>query len=158
LREATRAKIEHETGQIDELLAGYMPLLELVSTRSPDLTEITAIAAVLHSFYNGIENIFGIVAKEIDQEFPAGNNWHRTLLEQMAQSSRFRKPLINEKDRSSLLQYLSFRHFFRHAYSFHLDWEQMAPLVNQINSVWTGIRPAIEVLWLSEENSDGTKY
>lgn len=144
--EGTRSKLTHETAQVDELLSSYSPLLKVVAARSPDLTEITAIATVLHSFYNGIENIFGIIAKEVDQHFPKGNAWHRELLDQMTKSSNARAAVIDEHARGILLEYLSFRHFFRHSYSFHLDWTQMKSLVTNLDSNWEKIKTGIRAL------------
>lgn len=63
--------------QIDERLSSYSPLLKIALSRRPDLTETTALATVLHSFYNGTENILGTAAKEIDQFHPSGTNWMR---------------------------------------------------------------------------------
>jgi len=144
LLEGTRSKIAHETAQLDELLSSYTPLLKVASTRSPDLTEITALATVLHSFYNGIENIFGIVAKEIDQHFPKGTAWHRELLDQMTKDNNARGAIIDEQARGILLEYLSFRHFFRHSYSFHLDWTQMKSLVSGLASNWDRVKAGIQ--------------
>ena len=61
-----------EIGQIDQLLAVYADLVERVQQRPPDLVEITAIASVLHSFYNGLENIFLSIAKGVDQQVYTG--------------------------------------------------------------------------------------
>lgn len=150
--EGTRSKIAHETTQVDELLSSYSPLLKLASARNPDLTEITALATVLHSFYNGIENIFGIIAKEIDQHYPKGTAWHRELLDQMAKTSSARDAVIDRYAREILLEYLSFRHFFRHSYSFHLDWTQIKSLVTDIRANWEKIRAGIQSMTESSGN------
>ena len=52
------SQVTFEIGQIDQLLAVYADLVERVQQRPPDLVEMTAMASVLHSFYNGLENIF----------------------------------------------------------------------------------------------------
>jgi HepT-like protein len=148
LRDGTRKKIEYEIQQIDELLSSYAPLLSLIRTRTPDLTETSAVATVLHSFYGGIENIFGIVAKEIDQQIPSGANWHRNLLDQMGRPTETRARIVDEKDKEMLLEYLSFRHFFRHAYSFRLDWEQMSSLATGMSSNWARIKRALQNIHL----------
>jgi hypothetical protein len=38
---------------------------------------MTALASVLHSFYNGLENIFLSIARHVDQQVPTGDRWHR---------------------------------------------------------------------------------
>ena len=152
--EGTRSKIAHEAAQVDELLFSYSPLLKIASARTPDLTEITALATVLHSFYNGMENIFGIIAKEIDQYYPKGTAWHRELLDQMAKSSNARDAVLDKHAREILLEYLSFRHFFRHSYSFHLDWTQMRSLVTEIGANWEKIRAGIHSMIESSGDSN----
>lgn len=52
------AKIRYEIGQIDMLLNNSAPLFSIVRSREPDFIELSAAGSVLHSFYNGIENIF----------------------------------------------------------------------------------------------------
>ena len=49
----------------------------------PDDIELSALAAMLHSFYNGIENIFKRVTAELDDRLPGGEFWHRELMDCM---------------------------------------------------------------------------
>jgi len=66
------SQVEFEIGQVDHLFESYADLLEQTQKKAPDLVEITAVASVLHSFYNGLENIFLSIAKGIDRDVPAG--------------------------------------------------------------------------------------
>ena len=143
MHNAAKAKIRHEIDQIDGLIESFQPLLEITRTKEPDLVELSALATVLHSFYNGIENIFSIIAKQVDRRFPDGMKWHRDLLIQMSESIGNRKAVIGADQYQTLLEYLSFRHFFRHSYSYHLDWPQMKSLVNEIDATWDGMKVAI---------------
>ena len=52
------SSIEFELSQMDKNLNQYENLLRDAAEEKPDLVEMTAIASVLHSFYNGIENMF----------------------------------------------------------------------------------------------------
>ena len=45
--------------------------------------ELSALAAMLHSFYNGIENILKRIALELDDPMPGGESWHKELLDCM---------------------------------------------------------------------------
>ena len=58
-----KTKVAFEINQIDKLLDKADPLLKLCRLTEPDFIEMSAMAAVLHSFYNGIEGIFLIVDK-----------------------------------------------------------------------------------------------
>ncbi|MBI5830258.1 MAG: antitoxin [Chloroflexi bacterium] len=124
--------IKFEIEQIDKLLETYTDLLAKAQTGKPDLVETTAIGSVLHSFYNGLENVFLAIAKGIDRNVSAGSQWHRDLLNQMAQSTTRRKAILSASTAESLTDYLSFRHFFRHSYSFYLDWEELEELVTPL--------------------------
>jgi len=35
-----------------------------------------------------------------------------------------------------LADYLGFRHFYRHSYSFYLEWEEVEKLVMSLEEVW----------------------
>ena len=55
------------------------------SEKTPDLVEMTVLASVLHSFYNGIEAIFQLVSKEFGEDIETATHWHKELLSTMAQ-------------------------------------------------------------------------
>ena len=118
-----------EMSQLRNLLQTHHPLLEKCSHIKPDAIERSALAAMLHSFYTGIENIFKRVAVEIDGDPPKGEIWHRQLLDRMSHPDKQRPAVISEELRNKLSTYLEFRHVFRHAYTFELRWEKMAELV-----------------------------
>lgn len=115
------SEIVFEIGQIDQLLNVYAELLHRVQERDPDTVEIAAVATVLHSFYTGLENVFTSVAKGIDNSVPSGGQSHRDLLRQMSQETELRMPLVSKRTAKTLSEYLGFRHFYRHSYSFLID-------------------------------------
>jgi len=120
---------EAELQLLHRLLDEYAPLFETARATTPDRAAALALAAVVHSFYNGVENIFKRAAKLIDRELPRSGAWHVELLDAMSQTLGSRPALISGELRTRLKRYLSFRHLFRHGYSFDLDWEDMSPLV-----------------------------
>lgn len=123
------SRIRFEVRQIEWLFDSYADLLDRCRQTSPDLVEMTAVASVLHAFYNGLENIFLVVSKELDGTVPAGPSWHRDLLVLMSRDTPQRRRVISEQTREKLAAYLTFRHFFRHSYSFFLDWSRLEKLV-----------------------------
>ncbi|MCP5108577.1 MAG: hypothetical protein GY950_34650 [bacterium] len=137
--------IEFELGEIDLLFQLYQKEL-LDMEKSPNLVELTALAAVLHSFYNGIEKTLLIIAKDIDKNVPADLNWHKTLLEQMAKKNEHRSAVLTGDMKDELLKYLGFRHFFRHSYSFHLKWERLEELAKSLREVWGKFKSEISAL------------
>ena len=131
-----RDEIELEIKRIDKLLNHYKPLLKEVKTQKPDFIELGSLASLLHSFYNGLENIFTRIARKIDQEMPKGEMWHLQLLEQMARQTEKRKyTIISDETYKDLKKYLGFRHFSRHAYAFDLEWQLLKDLVKRIEDV-----------------------
>jgi len=138
------SQVQFEIGQIDQLFDSYADLLERQGKNDPDLVEITAIAAVLHSFYNGLENIFLSIAKGLDANVPSTAQWHRDLLNQMTNSTATRNPLLTIETSGRLSDYLGFRHFFRHSYSFFMEWEELEKLVTPLHEVWGQAKEEIE--------------
>lgn len=122
-------EINVERESLSRLLSLHHPLIDKCATVPPELIEISALSAMLHSFYTGIENLFKRVAVQIDGGLPASDLWHSRLLESMSEATDRRPAVISESLRSTLRGYLSFRHVFRHAYSFELRWTKMAGLV-----------------------------
>ncbi len=57
-----------EREQLQRLLFGIHGLLTKCRTTAPTEIELSALAATLHSFYTGVENIFKRVAVELDGE------------------------------------------------------------------------------------------
>ena len=139
------SQIKFEIKQIDRLFERYTDLLERVQKGTPDLVDITAAASVLHSFYNGLENIFLSIAKGIDSDVPAGAQWHRDLLTRMAESASNRGAVLTAETAHQLAEYLGFRHFFRHSYSFFLEWDELEKLVTPLAKVWGQVRGELEL-------------
>ena len=145
LPDRIREDIEFELGEIDLLFQLYQKEL-LDIEESPNLVEITALAGVLHSFYNGIEKILLIIAKNIDKSVPSDLNWHKTLLEQMAGENMHRNSVITDGMKNDLVKYLGFRHFFRHSYTYQLKWERMEKLAKPLRGVWEKFKAEISAL------------
>ena len=135
LPDRIREDIEFELGEIDLLFQLYQKEL-LDIEKSPNLVELTALAGVLHSFYNGIEKTLLIIAKNIDKSVPTDINWHKTLLEQMAKENMHRNAVITGHMKNDLVKYLGFRHFFRHSYTYQLKWERIEELTKPMLGVW----------------------
>lgn len=123
------ALVERE--QLNTLLETHRALLAKCTVTSPDAIEISALAAMLHSFYTGIENIFKRISIEIDGGPPRGESWHRELLDRMTRPSTSRPAVVSASMRDMLRGYLDFRHVFRRAYAFQLQWEKMSLLVTE---------------------------
>jgi hypothetical protein len=134
-----RRQIEVEREQVNRLLDIHRPLLAKCAGLAPDPIERSALAAMLHSFYTGIENVLKRIAVECDAGLPQGDTWHRALLDAMTRPGPRRPAAISQATRDALRPYLDFRHVFRHAYSFDLRWEKMSALVTRCEQTWRNV-------------------
>lgn len=139
-----KEQIEFKINDIDKLFLEYDLIFRKIEVEEPDLFDMTILGSVLHSFYNGLENIFEIIAKNIDNSVPTGNKSHQELLHQMASENGIRDKIIDEELYSKLKEYATFRHFYRHAYSFQLNWEKMKPLTYNVHSIWKEVKQSLE--------------
>lgn len=139
-----KEQIKFKIDEIDKLFIEYDLIFKKIKLEIPDLFDMTILGSILHSFYNGLENIFDIIAKNIDNNVPTGNKSHQELLYQMASKNDIRNEIIDKDLYLKLREYATFRHFYRHAYSFQLNWKKMQPLVDNIFIVWKEIKQSLE--------------
>ncbi|MBI2265498.1 MAG: hypothetical protein HYU64_10050 [Armatimonadetes bacterium] len=133
LREHCEAEFENIESTLQEL-RGIVAQEKRYST-----AELTAIAAFLHNFYNGIENTLKRIMTYQNVPIPVTSTWHRDLLKSASDAAIIPATLYEQ-----LSLYLSFRHFFVHAYSIALRWEELEPLVSSIENAWVEFRRAVE--------------
>lgn len=146
------SQVKFEISQIDELFKSYSDLLRETQKEEPDLIEVTAFASVLHSFYNGVENIFLNIVKRIDCNVPTGDRWHRDLLYQIGKATPERSKVLTHKTIALLVDYMGFRHFYRHSYSFSLEWEELEKLTAPMEDIWKQVKDELEVFLKSLED------
>ena len=114
-------------------------LKEAMARKEKTVIELAAIATFLHNFYNGIENILKQILKAKGVDIPESSTWHKELLN-LSVSER----IISEKLSDQLYIYLTFRHFFVHAYGFMLDEAHLEVLANNIPDIWLQFTKEIE--------------
>lgn len=90
----------------------------------------SGLALYLHHFYQAAEQMLLRVAKAFDYYQPAGEAWHKGLLDVASlEIEKVRPPVISEETRRELERYRSFRHVVRHAYEREFLWKGMKDLV-----------------------------
>jgi uncharacterized protein YutE (UPF0331/DUF86 family) len=89
--------------------------------------ELAGVAALIHNFYNGVENVLKQLVISKGLSISQGPSWHSDLIEICVANQ-----IISQTTSESLKKYLGFRHFFSHAYSFDVDEERIAPLLEKI--------------------------
>ena len=130
-----RLRIEAEYEAIENTLSALpdRPLSTLSQL------EIAGVAALLHNFYNGIENIVKQVFQQKSYPIPQGESWHRDLLLAAAEKNIISDLLLN-----NLKPYLAFRHYFSHAYALELFPERMEPLVKDAVALFNEFKQQID--------------
>ena len=137
--EPVKVKINYELSQIDELLDKAQVLVSLCNNRDPDFVEITAIGGILHSFYNGLENIFVLIGKTLQFDFKASPQWHRNLVDCMFAQPDF----LTSELRPLLMEDMGFRHFYRHTYAYTIKWEKCSHLFMGLPDFWACVKSSI---------------
>ena len=117
-------RVEAELENIKRVVAEFPDDDSLAGISS---LELAGVAALIHNFYNGIENILKQVLISSGKEMPEGSSWHRDMVNTAVSSN-----IISESTAKEMRQYLAFRHFFSHGYSFDLDKKRITPLVKGI--------------------------
>ena len=114
------------------------------------------IARYLYDFYKQLENIFEHIAREIDNALPAGEEWHKTLLQQMAEPRTTRVPVLSEKTFTELQDLLGFRHVFVYIYGAKLDYEQMLKNAERVNKIFPSVSKELDafITWLKKKEND----
>ena len=143
---AVKLKIAFEISQIDELIEKLSVLLQKCILQEPDFIELNAAGAILHSYYNGLENIFLLIRKNIDKTVLSSERWHSELLKSMFAATKARRPLFEKKLYDQLVDYMGFRHFFKHTYGYHLRWDLIKPLLMNIKENWNTVKSNIETI------------
>ena len=141
--EELKKKIAFEISEIDTLLTHASVLFQKCKVQEPDFIELSAVGSTLHSFYNGLENIFLLLRKNIDKINATNERWHTELLDAMFKPTENRTAVLDESLRDSLSDYMGFRHFFRHAYGYHLRWDLAKPLCENLPAVWKSTKGCI---------------
>lgn len=101
--------------------------------------ELAAIGTFLHNIYNGIENILKQITVAKNVKVPRSDTWHKDLL-----NLSISMGIISEGLSDELYRYLTFRHFFVHAYGFMLEETHLEDLVDDIPEIWSRFLSEIE--------------
>lgn len=137
----TRERIAETRDALDNALAELEPLVRrvrevLAATSVPSELEVYGAGAMLHAYYNQVEQLFERIARDFNSAPPEGAEWHRRLLDAMAQERPALRPaVISRGTRDTLREYLGFRHVFRRLYILNLRWERVRELL-------AGLEPA----------------
>jgi uncharacterized protein YutE (UPF0331/DUF86 family) len=113
-------------------------LKKVMKVKRRTVIELVAMGAFLSNIYNGIENILKQILIAKGKRISNTSNWHKNLIKFSVEFG-----IISEELSAKLYDYLGFRHFFIHGYSFNLNWGRMKSLVKDINELWLELKNCI---------------
>ena len=102
---------------------------------------LDGVALNLHSFYSGIERVFQLIAANIDDMLPEGENWHQILLKQMTvEVNGVRPAVISDSVRLGFDEYRGFRHVVRNVYAYKFDSDRIDKLTEKASPLYFKLR------------------
>ena len=129
-----RTKIERTLTRIDRAIAAH----EAADTRDREFIKI-AMATYLAEVYEGIENMFERIAREVDMDLPRGAEWHKKLLSQMTERRAARPPVLSRETAVLLGELLEFRHKVRNIYAEELIYERIKEHAETIHELFARV-------------------
>jgi len=115
--------------------------------KHPDVQSLylDSVALNLHGFYTGIERLFELIARHIDESIPSDKNWHRNLLKQMSESNKnYRPAVISKSIFCELDEFRRFRHVVRNVYSTSLAPDRMKTIMNNLPTTWKQLNDELQ--------------
>jgi hypothetical protein len=98
---------------------------------------LDSVALNLHSFYSGLERLFELIARQVDQNLPDSQTWHRDLLQQMAEDLTDLRPGVISQESAVLVdEFRRFRHLVRNVYTINLVPAKMKGLMEALPELW----------------------
>lgn len=144
-----KADIERKQNQLEKLRQEFhdyylqkQPISE--PQQSPEI--LRTLGSQLHDFYTGVEEIFQLIQQRIDgDDITTTDEWHKVLLERMTEEIEGKRPAVISKEvYENLREYCGFRHVFRTAYGFELQWSKMEKLVTNYEETHDNVNHELE--------------
>lgn len=140
--EALAARIRGELQDLDRVRERALRSWERFRTSAADEGPyLDSVAFNLHGFYSGVERLFELVARTLDGDIPAGDDWHRELIRRVgADLPGIRPAVVGPASQAALDELRRFRHVARNVYAVNLIPERVGQLVQVLDSVWPTLR------------------
>ena len=134
-------RIADECVEIESTLAEIATELEGLEEAAPKYKRAfeKVIAYDLAEVYEGIENIFERIAREVDGDVPRDEQWHKNLLAQMKERRAVRPPVISHETALQLEALLNFRHKVTHIYGHKLVYDYTKVHVMKIHELFARV-------------------
>lgn len=143
---ALTLEIADQLTSLDRITAEAKLLMQRI-VGEPTGVEIRAAGSMVHDFYNGVERILERIAVRLGPGLPGGPGGHTLLLRGMESAVEGIRPAVLDHPLAlRLLDYLRFRHLFRHTYGYELEWNKLRPLVQGLEEALAQLRTQLDRL------------
>lgn len=133
-------RIQMEFDEIEIVIARIHAGWERASRLNDDMY-LDSVALNLHGFYSGFERIFTQIAETVDDDMPDGENWHESLLLQMAgEVPDIRPAVISSETRRLLDELRRFRHIVRNVYAHNFNPENIEKLIRYTDHAFENLK------------------
>jgi hypothetical protein len=134
-------RIRSEVSDLEQVIdRAEQAWLHVETSPEDQYAYLDSVALNLHSFYSGLEKLFELIARHVDQNLPNSENWHRDLLQQMAEDLPSLRPAVISQESANIVdEFRRFRHLVRNVYTTELVPEKMAGLMELLPELWPGL-------------------
>ncbi|MBU0764753.1 MAG: hypothetical protein KJ607_07960 [Bacteroidetes bacterium] len=123
----------------EEAISGIYKKIAKLRPSNDD--KLVNLAYQMHNIYSSYEDLFKEIATNFENNIERSSGYHKNLLLRMKISIPGIRPgILSEQSFIILTELMSFRHVFRHAYSYNLSVDKVEALKNKILTY----RPALE--------------
>jgi hypothetical protein len=125
-----QARLHQDLDAVAQVHGRVRLAAERVVDQGEDPVTVGAAALYLQNLYTAIEESLKRIASDLDGAVPAGKDWHRELLRQMALELPGTRPaVIDDELLGDLDRLRRFRHLVRHAYVAEYVWAEIVPVI-----------------------------
>lgn len=135
------AELDTEATRIDRTVTEGAVAFTALQADTHERLQLYGAAAILDTYYTGVEKAFSRIAMALDGGVPQGQAWHRQLLEDMAITiAEVRPAVLSAQTLRELEPFLGFRHRFRNLYLFDLEAQPLRSLLAGQPASWATLR------------------
>jgi len=127
------AEFDYQVQLINNIYKSLEEKIPAIEKQPVTMETVESTGYWMHNLYCAFEDLFKLVGGFWENSLSSDGEFHMNLLRRMLlKIEDVRPPLLSEASYRCLNELRSFRHVFRHAYSYELDNERVKALLNSI--------------------------
>jgi hypothetical protein len=139
-----RADVKGQMDLIDDVFTKLTA--RAVDLQADDEVQLESTAYQMHNLYSAVEDLFKLIASQFENQVADVSRWHIQLLQCMKQEIPGVRPALISPETFILLNGLrSFRHFFRHAYTAPIEFDQLQINLDKAQQVHSSLHKDVSL-------------